>query len=287
MKFGVYLGRAHPNSWRDLAVAADSLGFESLWIPEHLILPEAMTGSPITGHAEPPITPDTPTYDALGYLTYLAGCTQQIRLGTWVYVLALRHPFVAARSIQTLDIVSGGRALIGVGAGWLREEWDAAGVEFSSRGRRLDEALEICRRLWTQKRTSFSGEFFQFDAVAFEPKTIQQPHPPIFIGGESDRALRRAAHEGDGWMGMNHDFNSAAPLLSQLSDHRDEIPDRPFEMTVGVGHVTALDVEEWTRLGIDRLIVTPWESPREAIAGVGQFAQEFGLRPGGGGMAGA
>lgn len=281
MKFGLYLGAVNPTLWVDLSCAAEIAGYESVWIPEHLVLPVTIEGSPLTGHDEPPIPPSTPTFDALGYLSFLAGHTNILKLGTWVYVLALRHPFVAARAVQTLDVVSGGRLLLGVGAGWLEAEWNAAQVDFRSRGRRLDEALEICRRLWTEQRIAHQGEFFSFDEVMFEPKPVQKPHPPVFIGGESPAALRRAA-AADGWMGMNHTPDTAAPLIKQLQDLRTtQSTDRPFEITVGASIESSDDIEQFVELGVDRLIVTPWTSTRDAIAGAQEFAHRFALATGG------
>ena len=129
---------------------------------------------------------------------HLAAHTTTIRLGTWVYVLPLRHPFAAARSFATLDVLSGGRAEVGVGVGWLEGEFAAAGVDFASRGRRTDEALEVCRRLWSEPTVEHHGEFFSFPPVAFEPKPIQRPWPRLHVGGESPAALRRAARFGGG-----------------------------------------------------------------------------------------
>jgi probable F420-dependent oxidoreductase len=279
MKFGLYLGRVNPAIWRELTGAAERRGFESIWVPEHLVLPVLMGGSPMTGHTEPPIPPQTPTYDALGYLSYLAGSTTTIKLGTWVYVLGLRHPFVAARAIQTADVVSGGRLLLGLGAGWLQEEWVAAQIDFATRGRRFDEALEVCRRLWTEERVAHRGEFFEFAEVMFEPKPVQQPYPPIFIGGESPAALRRAA-TADGWMGMNHTPETAATLINALQALRATAPgpmsDR-YEITVGAEAPTDDEIAEFARIGVDRLIVSPWSSTRDAVSSAEAFAQRVGL----------
>ena len=160
--------------------------------------------------------PTTPVFDAFTYLGFLAGRTEHLRLGTHVYNLGLRHPFVAARAVQTLDLVSGGRVEFGIGASWLEQEWVAAELDFRTRGRRVDEALAVCKRLWTEDQVAHEGEFFRFDAVAFEPKPVQRPWPPILVGGESDAALRRAAHAGDGWIGMSHTFESAAVSIERL-----------------------------------------------------------------------
>ena len=118
MRFGVALGRLNPAFFVEVSEEADRLGFESIWLPEHLVFPVHMTRSPFAGEEHPPVPPSTPVFDAFAYLSFLAGRTERVRLATHVYNLALRHPFVAARALQTLDVVSGGRAICGVGAGW-------------------------------------------------------------------------------------------------------------------------------------------------------------------------
>src|ERR1700709_901087 len=137
MKIGISLGLLTPRSWDEATREADRLGYESAWMPEHLVLPVEMAGSPNHGDEHPPVPPNVPVYDALGYLNYLAGRTERIRLGTHVFNIGLRHPFVTARAVATLDQTSGGRFEFGVGASWLREEWDASGLDFDRRGRRV------------------------------------------------------------------------------------------------------------------------------------------------------
>ena len=127
------------------------------------------------------------------YLSFLAGKTERIRFGTHVFNIGLRHPFVTARSVATLDIVSGGRAEFGVGASWLEAEWDAVGLDFKTRGRRVDEAITVCQRLWSDSVIEHHGENFDFGPVMFEPKPVQSPWPPMHIGGDGAAALRRAA----------------------------------------------------------------------------------------------
>ena len=127
---GIALSGVHPGLWREITTRAEELGYESVWLPEHLVLPAVMTGSPHDGHAHPPIPPQTPIYDAIVYLSYLAGLTSTIRLGTYVYNIGLRHPFVSARAAATIDIISNGRFDFGVGARWLRQEWEAVGLDF-------------------------------------------------------------------------------------------------------------------------------------------------------------
>ena len=274
MKLGITLGLLHPAAFEPVAALADELGFESLWFPEHLVFPIEMAGSPMPGEEHPPIPPETPLYDAFGMLCYLAGRTSQIRLGTNVYLLGLRHPFVAARAIATLDHVSGGRAEVGVGAGWLRSEWTVTGLDPRTRGRRLDEAIGVCRSLWTEEVIEHHGEFYDFDPVRFEPKPIQQPHPPIHVGGESEPALRRAARLGDGWLGLHHTPESVVEPIARLAELRREYgrADQPFEIIVGGDVSSRDDVARWQDAGVTRLYSRPWQRSREALDAVRRYA---------------
>jgi len=274
MKFGIALGRVHHRHFEEITVAADGLGFESVWLPEHLVLPTAMSSSPHPGHDHPPIPPGVPVYEPFAYLAYLAGRTEQIRLGTHVYNLGLRHPFIAARAVQTLDVVSRGRVEFGIGASWLAQEWEAVGLDFHTRGRRLDEALTVCKRLWTEEVIEHHGEFFDFAPVMFEPKPVQRPWPAIHVGGESDAALRRAARLGDGWIGITHTVESIGRPVAMLRSLREEAgrSAERFEVTVGGPVKTPDDVARWAEAGVDRLIVAPWERSIDAVEGMRQFA---------------
>jgi probable F420-dependent oxidoreductase len=281
MKFGLALGRLHPGFFVECTVEADRLGFESVWLPEHLTLTAQMSRSPHPGQTHPPVPPETPVFEPFAYLAYLAALTTRVRLGTHVYNIGLRHPFTTARGVQTVDILSGGRLEFGIGASWLEEEWVAAQLDFSTRGRRVDEAIEVCKRLWTDAVVSYDGEFFRFDGVVFEPKPVQRPWPPILVGGESPAALRRAARHGDGWIGINHTFESAEEPIARLRGLLDEL-DRPsdgFEIALGGVHGSADDVRRWEDVGVTRLIVSPWGRSREAIDGMRRFADLMGLAP--------
>ncbi len=273
LKFGIALSRLHPSRHLEATIEAERLGFESVWMADHLVFPLDMSGSPHPGDDMPPVPPSTPVYDTFGWLCFLAGKTSRIRLGTNVFLLGLRHPFVAARAIQTLDLVSDGRAEVGVGAGWLRQEWRAAGLDPATRGRRLDEALEICRRLWTEDVVEHHGEFFDFDPVKFEPKPLQKPWPRIHVGGESSAALRRAAlHQG--WYGLEHTPESAAVRVQELQFLRQaagrEAED--FEVSLGGAVDGPEDVARWEKAGVTRLVVSPWRRSRDCIEGLRRFA---------------
>ena len=161
------------------------------------------------------------------------------------------------------------------------EEWRAVGLDFASRGRRVDEAIAVCKRLWTESEVAHDGEFFRFDAVAFEPKPVQRPWPPILIGGESEAALRRAARAGDGWIGMGHTFESAAKQIERLQELRRE-HDRDtaaFQICLGGPVTGAGDIRRWEELGVTRLIVSPWRRSPDAVDGLRRFADLVGLEP--------
>ncbi|WP_214413075.1 TIGR03619 family F420-dependent LLM class oxidoreductase [Sphaerisporangium fuscum] len=275
MRFGVPLGLLHPGAWKDVAVAADELGFESVWLPEHLVFATDLSLAIYPGTDKPGISPTTPLFDAPAYLCWLAALTTRVRLGTAVHLYALRHPLVSARAFATLDHVSGGRAVCGVGAGWYPGEWAAAGLDFATRGPRLDEAIEVTRRLWSEPAVAHDGRFFSFPEVAFEPKPVQE-RLPILAGGESAAALRRAARLCDGWISMPHTLESIRPRLDRLAALREG--DRPFSVTV---HAYWLggpeEVAAWERLGVDRMIVRPWGRGREAVAKLEEFATRYDL----------
>ena len=275
MKFGVALGRLHPGFFVECTLEAERLGYESVWLPEHLVLTTQMSRSPHPGETHPPVPPETPVFDAFTYLGYLAGRTERIRLGTHVYNIGLRHPFTAARGVQTVDILSGGRLEFGIGASWLEEEWTATQLDFHTRGRRVDEAIEVCQLLWTNDASEYHGEFFSFEGVAFEPKCVQRPWPPILVGGESDAALRRAARLGDGWIGIHHTFASGEAQITRLralltEQGRDSAG---FQIVLGGDITSRDDIARWEELGVTRLIVAPWRRSREAIDGLRRFAE--------------
>lgn len=193
MKFAISLGGLDPKRWIEISEAADRLGFESVWLPEHLVLPVEMSGDP-HDDVEFPFTPGIPIYDCFGYLCFLAARTERIRLGTQVYNIGLRHPFVSARGAATLDILSGGRFDFGIGASWLKEEWDAVALDFAQRGSRVDEAIEVCRRLWTEETIEHHGRWFDFAPVKFEPKPSQAAvYPSTSVATERRRCAGRGS----------------------------------------------------------------------------------------------
>ncbi len=279
MKFGVALGALNPHFHLECVDAAERLGYESVWLPEHLVFPVVMSRSPRSGEDHPPVPADTPVLDAFTYLAFIAARTTTIRLGTHVYNIGLRHPFVSARAVATLDILSGGRFEFGIGASWLEQEWIAAGLDFSTRGRRVDEIIGVAKRLWSEPTVEHHGEFFDFEAVAFEPKPMQKPWPPILVGGESAAALRRAARLGDGWIGMGHTVESAAASVGQLLEfrHAAGLATEGFQICLGARIESRSDVERFEALGVTRLIVSPWKRSPDAVEGLSRLANLVSL----------
>jgi probable F420-dependent oxidoreductase len=275
MKIGVQVAGINPKFWTAAAQAADEAGFESVWLPEHLVFPVKMSGSPHTGHAEPPIPSTTPAFDALLSLAAIAATTKDLRLGTNVYNIGLRHPFATARAIATLDVLSGGRVEFGIGSSWLEEEWDATGLDFATRGRRVDETIEICRRLWTEDVIEHHGEFFDFEPVMFNPKPLQQPQPSLLIGGDGAAAKRRAALVGDAWLPMNHALEDLPPAMAAINEQRAAAGrDGTTTLTIGGGIDSPGDVDRYREAGVDRVIVRPFTNSREALDQIRRYGDE-------------
>jgi len=193
---------SNPDSLRSLAQRAEDLGFDSIWVSDHIILPRQVDSFyPYAADGVPTFKPDESYYEPLAALNFLAGCTQRIRLGTHVLILPYRNPVLTAKILSTLDVLSGGRVILGAGVGWMEEEFLALGLDtFHERGAVTDEYLQLYKELWTKDEPVFNGNYYQISGSGFQPKPVQKPHPPIWIGGHTGPAIRRAAKYGDGWM---------------------------------------------------------------------------------------
>tara|TARA_B100001013_G_scaffold126509_1_gene73709 strand:+ start:84 stop:1013 length:930 start_codon:yes stop_codon:yes gene_type:complete len=193
---------ASPANLRTLAQRAESLGFDSAWVSDHIILPRSVDSFyPYAANGVATFRPDEDYYEPLAALNFLAGCTQKIRLGTHVLILPYRNPVLTAKMISTLDVLSEGRFILGAGVGWMEEEFKALGLDtFARRGAVTDEYIQLFKELWTKDNPEFQGEHYQLSESGFQPKPVQKPHPPIWIGGHTNPAIRRAAKYGDGWM---------------------------------------------------------------------------------------
>ena len=270
---------------RELAQVArilEDCGFESLWIQEHLVFPAEMPSTyPYSDDGAPPVTPETPLYDPWTLLAHMAATTEHIRLGTNVYILPLRHPLQTARAVVSLDRLSGGRAVLGVGVGWLAEEFDYVGVPFRTRGARSDATIAVLRRLWSDDVVEVSNEHFQFGPVRFRPRPLQPGGIPIEVGGGSPGALRRAGLLGDGWIEIGcrdlEEFRSKLAIVMKAREDS-ERRDHPFEVTIqarsGWGRDDFLRAGE---AGATRVIVGPPAGPagRLSAAECQEWASRF------------
>lgn len=215
LRLAITLGTLNPRVWDDVVGVAEEVGLESVWVSDHLVAPVRAEGV-LHADATGLMKPSTPLMDSGAYCAYLAGRTARLLFGTYVFLLGLRHPIVSARMWATVDRLSAGRLRLGVGTGWLSSEWDVMGEPFQRRGVRLDEAIDVCQRLWTEAVVSHQGAHWEFEAVGFEPKPTDPGGVVLYVGGESLAAKRRAARVGRGWMGMIHTPQSATSAVQEM-----------------------------------------------------------------------
>jgi probable F420-dependent oxidoreductase len=204
MNFGVSTLSRGPTATRAgflaMAQAADRLGYGFVSVNDHVVVPgDVASKYPYSEDGTWAAADEGFCFEQLSLLSFLAACTTRVRLLTSVMVVPHRHPILAAKMLATADVLSEGRVTVGVGAGWMREEFDLLGAPYDARGAATDEYLRAFKALWTQPRPTFKGQFVDFENVLFAPKPVQKPHPPIWVGGESGPAMRRAATLGDGW----------------------------------------------------------------------------------------
>lgn len=258
MKFGLRYcntGRyVDPAAAVELLQAADEAGFESAWTVEHTVVPSGYASAypysndgKMAGGRE-----DFPLPDPLIWLAYVAAATSRIRLATGILILPQHNPVVAAKQIATLDHMSGGRMLLGVGVGWLKEEFEAIGVPFERRGRRTDEYIQAMRELWTADRPTFQGEFVQFDAAYCRPQPVNGS-VPIIVGGHSEAAARRAGRLGDGFFPARGASAELIGLARETADASGR-DGRALEVTTSLPD--SLDeIPAMAVAGVDRLLV--------------------------------
>ena len=254
---GLWFHEIDAAQWGEIAGRVEALGFESLWIGDHLALPSALPeGYPYTDDGHVPFPSDTPLHDPLVLLAAMATATNHIGLGTAVYLLPLRAPVAVARAVTTLSALAHGRLTFGVGTGWIRREFDDAGVGFEDRGARTDEMISLLRAMWTGEVVEHHGAHYDVGPLQCVPSP--DPMPPIHVGGESGRAVRRAAEVGDGWIGMNHAAGDAAAAVARLRGAVAAAGRDPnsFEVTIqAVGVPDGAALAAYAESGIDRLLV--------------------------------
>lgn len=267
MRFSVQLFGLPAAQYAPLVEHAETLGFDTVWLADHVVTPLTFARTyPYKPTGDPGYRPDTPLADVAVTLGYLAARTRRIRLATGVFILPLRNPFHVARAFASLQDLSGGRAVLGVGTGWMREEFAAVGEDFTTRGARADEMLDVLARLWSGESVAYQGKFFQFPPVRFGGAPREPV--PIVVGGHSDRALRRAAERGSGWFGPDVDLAGTLRMVRRIDTLRERAgrSGTPFTHYVRLaGGPDAGSAAAYRDHGLHHLVFSPFTRlPRDA-----------------------
>jgi len=277
MKFGLHSVNLHTCGYPDAAArigrAAEAAGFESLWVADHVVLPDP----PVAGR---PMAPDMRLLDPIVALTFLAAHTQRIRLATGVIILPQRQALVLAKQLASLDVLSNGRLIFGLGVGWCEPEMRSVGAPFAERGRVADDYLAAMRAVWTQPKPSHKGPYVSFDSVQAMPRPVQTP-VPIVVGGRTPPAYRRAVMQGQGWYGFGMSVDDTQKVVAALRDTSKK-HSRPAELgrleisitPPGYDVPDKATLDAYAATGVDRLILRP--RPEMDAAALERFAAETG-----------
>ncbi len=262
MKIGANLAFSHytpPEFVVEAAKLVEEAGFHSIWVPEHVIFfPDYESPYPYTADGRLPGEPEG-ILDPFSALTFVAAMTDRIRLGTGICLVPQRNPVYTARAVADLDYLSGGRFDFGVGIGWLKEEFDNLQMDFRTRAARTVEYIEVMQALWAPGLAQYSGKTYELQTCHFNPKPVQQPHPPIYFGGESEAAMRRVVSHGNGWYGFNRDPEGAREGIARLDAKLRAAGRKRSDVQVCIGSnvqpVTRETVPRYEDEGVDQLIV--------------------------------
>jgi len=257
-----------------IAELAEGFGVESVWVSEHPVLADPR-------RPPSPMDPADPILDPVATLAFLAGRTTTVLLGSGVIVLPFRNPLLLAKELATIDVLSGGRLIFGVGVGYVDQEFEALGVPMADRGARTEDYLAAMRAIWSQPHPEYHGELFKFGGVQANPRPLQQPHVPVVLGGYVPAVLRRTVRDADGWYGWGLSVRQAAQYIESLRAAGDEVARcddlGPLEITITPpGDIDVATAAEYAEVGVGRLnLVLPWEQPDGGLESF--FAQQ--VRP--------
>jgi probable F420-dependent oxidoreductase len=273
VKFGLMFGNMGPfgasgEGAKAIAQAAEDVGIESIWTVEHVVVPEGYQSAyPYSADGKMQGPDDMPIPDSFTWLSYIAAVTSTIKLATGVAILPQRSLIYTAKEMATLDQLSGGRVILGVGAGWMKEEFETVGVPFERRGARTDEYIKALRILWGDEKATFKGEFAAFENIYCRPQPAQG-QIPIVIGGHSDASARRAGRLGDGYFPGRGDAETLTRILGIMRDAAEEAGRDPNAIEVSAGG--ALDpagIEKMQELGVSRIMIPPLSFDVNGIRG--------------------
>lgn len=260
MKFAQGMIGAAPRDWPRLAVACEAAGFDSVAVSDHVVYPSYLSSKyPYTPDGTPLFSPEEDWPDPWVVIGAMSSVTTTLRFITNVYVLPLRNPFVVAKAVGTAAYLSDGRVGLGIGAGWMEEEFDLLEQPFARRGKRMDEMVEVIRTLWAGGMVEHHGEFYDFDPVEMRPAP---PGPvPIYVGGHSEVAFRRAARLGDGWLGVHYQVDELLEYCATLQRAREDAgtADRPFEIIASPMAMPTPDlIEQLEAAGVTTILTSAW-----------------------------
>jgi len=251
--FGINMGVcSNPDTAARVAQAAEAAGFESVWTGEHVVLPDPQV-------PPSPLPPHSSLLDPAVALAFVAAHTKKVKLGTGIIILPQRNPLVLAKELASVDVVSGGRLIFGLGIGYLKPEFDALGIPFDHKGSRSMEYLEAMKAVWSQENPAYQGRFVSFRGIQAKPQPVQKPHPAVVIGGHTAEAFRRAVQHANGWYGFALDLDATARCLAGLKQAAQEV-NRPsslgaLEISITPGPGLDLDMaKRYADLGVQRLI---------------------------------
>ena len=272
--FGANMGAcANPESAVRISVLAEELGYDSLWMGEHVVAPRPRV-------RPSPIEHDYPILDPLIALTYVAAQTRRVRLATGIVILPQRNPLVLAKELASLDVLSGGRLIFGLGVGYLEPEMRAIGVPMEGRGTRADEYLAAMRSLWSDEAPEFHGRYVEFEGVDAHPKPAQRPLP-VVVGGHTAAAHRRTARHADGWYGFMQDRAQTADQIESLRVECEAVSRDFAELEITVSPAerpTPEVVADYAALGVHRLALVPppgiWTTG-SSVAELEEFVREY------------
>jgi probable F420-dependent oxidoreductase len=282
MKFGLAFASSvglEPDTALEIATTAEESGFDSVWGGAHVIMPTGIESAyPYSPDGKIPAGPETPIPDPLIWLAYVAAAAPTLRLGTCILILPQRNPLVLAKELATLDQLSGGRVELGIGVGWMKEEFDALGIPWEARGARTDEYVEAMRLLWSGPAVEYHGRFVDFDEVTCCPRPPAGAIP-IIVGGDTERAVSRVARLGNGYFPGTTDPSTLAQLIGNVKSQAEELGRDPDAIEISAIFAPPPEnamaaVEDLAAIGVDRLMVPAFffagEDGQDRLRGFGE-----------------
>lgn len=280
MKFGISFATAgpfaDPDLFESLVLIAEEVGIESIWSVEHVVLPQGFQSKyPYSKDGRFPGGETASIPDPLVALSYAAALTKKLRLATGIMILPQRNPLYVAKEWASLDVLSRGRAIMGIGIGWLKEEMETVGIPFNERAARTEESVQAIRSLWKDEPEAFDGKFYNWGPQNSNPKPVQKPGVPIIVGGNVEGAARRAARVGDGFYPASGSFKTLPNLLDAMRDECQKLGRDPneIELTVAGGNLDPGRVRQYQDIGVSRMMINPPARDAEGLRrGLNEFA---------------